>query len=148
MKTKPSLDSMKNLFLSLCLRSLRFIWRPGFKPGLLIVVTITEHASDVAPKGILRLLIHRLQIFLVKYGYLRSLQLCEDQGICEKLKKRVRNHVLAILTTYVETRLNYLIIQKNFNLVTTCPKNCKGRIIIFLSGGYHFWDLQTIFLKE
>ena len=40
------------------------------KPGLHIVVTIAEHASDVAPKRILRLSIHRLQIFLVKCGYL------------------------------------------------------------------------------
>ena len=24
----------------------------------------------------------------------------------------------------------------------------KGWTIIFLSGGYHFWDLQTIFLKN
>ena len=52
-----------------------------------------------------RLLTHRLQIFLVKYEYLRSLQLCDDQGILEKLKKGVCNHVLAILTTYMETRL-------------------------------------------
>ena len=41
-----------------------------FKPGLHIVVTIAEHASDVAPKKILRLSIHRWQIFLVKYEYL------------------------------------------------------------------------------
>ena len=56
------------------------------KPGLHIVVTIAEHAPDVAPK--LRLSMHRLQIFLVKYEYLRSLQLRGDQGIREKLKKR------------------------------------------------------------
>ena len=56
------------------------------KPGLHTVATIVEYASDVAPKGILRLSIHRLQIFLVKYEYLRSLQQCKDQGIPEKLK--------------------------------------------------------------
>ena len=61
-----------------------------------------ENASDIDPKRILRLSIHRLQIFLVKYDYLRSLQLREDQGIREKC---VCNHVLAILTTYMETRL-------------------------------------------
>ena len=77
----------------------------AFKPGLHIVVTIAEHASDVAPKRILKLSIHRLQLFIVKCEYLRSLQLCEDQGIREKLKKRVCNHVLAILTTLLETRL-------------------------------------------
>ena len=37
------------------------------KPGLYIALTIPEHASDVAPKRILRLLIHRFQIFLEKY---------------------------------------------------------------------------------
>ena len=73
--------------------------------GNTVVVTITEDASNVAPKRILRLSIHRLQIFLVKYEYLRSLQLCEDQGISEKIKKRVCHHVLAMLTTKMETRL-------------------------------------------
>ena len=72
--------------------------------GLHIVVSIAEHATDVAPKRNLRLLIHRLQKFLVKYEHLWLLQLCEDQDIREKLKKRVCNHVLAILTTYTETR--------------------------------------------
>ena len=56
------------------------------KPGLHIVVTIAEYAPDVAPKRMLRLSIQRLQIFLVKYEYLQSLQVCEDQGIREKLK--------------------------------------------------------------
>ena len=31
----------------------------------------------------------------------RPLQLCEDQGIREKLEKPVCNYVLAILTTYM-----------------------------------------------
>ena len=75
------------------------------KPGLHFVVTMAEPASDDAPRRILRLSTHQLQVFLVKYEYLRSLQLCKDQGILEKLKKRVCNHVLAILTTYMETRL-------------------------------------------
>ena len=34
--------------------------------------------------------------------------LFEDQGIREKLKKRVCNHVLAILTTYMETMLKLI----------------------------------------
>ena len=75
------------------------------KPGLHTVVTMAEHASDDAPKRNLRLPTHRLQIFFVKYEYLQSLQPCEDQGTREKLKKRVFNHVLAILTTYMETRI-------------------------------------------
>ena len=35
---------------------------------------------------VLKLSTYRLQIFLVKYKYLRSLELCEDQGIHEKVK--------------------------------------------------------------
>ena len=66
------------------------------KPGLHIVVTIAKHASDIAPKRILRLSIHRLQIFLVKCEYTP----CEYQGIPGKLKKRVCDHMLAILTTW------------------------------------------------
>ena len=75
------------------------------KPVLHIVVTITEYASDDPPKRVSKLPTYRLQIFLVKYECLRSLQLCEDQDKRGKLKKRVRKHVLAILTTYIETRL-------------------------------------------
>ena len=55
---------------------------------------------------VLNLPAYRLQIFLMKDEYLRSLQLCEDQGIHGKLKKHVRKHVLAIIATYMETRLS------------------------------------------
>ena len=44
----------------------------NLKPGLHIVVTIAEHACDHVLKKVLKLLIYRLQIFLVKYEYLRS----------------------------------------------------------------------------
>ena len=64
-----------------------------------IVVTIAQQACDHVLKRALKLLIYRSQTFLVKY------KLCEDQGIPGKLKKRVRNLVLAILMTYRETRL-------------------------------------------
>ena len=82
----------------------------SLRPGLHVVVTIPEHASDVAPKRILRLLIHRLQYFLPRNmnavacdhnNYVKT----KDKGIREKLKKRVCNGVLAILTIYMETRL-------------------------------------------
>ena len=36
--------------------------------------------------SVLKLSTYRLQIFLVKYKYLLSLELCEDQGIHEKVK--------------------------------------------------------------
>ena len=67
------------------------------KPDFHIVVTIAEHACDHGLKRVLKLLIYRLQMYLVKHEYLRSLQLCEDQGIHGKLKKHVCNHVLATL---------------------------------------------------
>ena len=76
------------------------------KPGIdIVVVTIARHACDQVLKRILKLLIYRLQTFLVKCKYLRSIQLCEDQDIPAKLEKLVCNHVLVILTTYMETRL-------------------------------------------
>ena len=61
------------------------------KPGLHIVVTVTEHVCDHVLKRVLKLSSYRLQIFVVKYLFLQSLQLCEYRGICGKLKKRVRN---------------------------------------------------------
>ena len=75
------------------------------KPGLHAVVTIARYTYNRVLKRVLKLSTYRLQIFLVKYEYLLSLQLCEDQGIRRKLKKPVHKHVLAILTTYIETRL-------------------------------------------
>ena len=53
------------------------------------VVTIAKHACDHVLKRILKQSTYRLQIFLIKYEYLRSLQLCEDQGIRRKLKRNV-----------------------------------------------------------
>ena len=48
------------------------------KPGLHIIVTIAEHASDEVPNRFLKAVNTPLQILLVKYEYLRSLQLCND----------------------------------------------------------------------
>ena len=53
------------------------------------VVTIAKHAYGHVLKRVLKQSAYRLQIFLVKYEYLRSLQLCEDQGIRRKLKRNV-----------------------------------------------------------
>ena len=72
------------------------------KPGL--HVTIAEQACYHVLKGVLKLLIYRWQTSLVKY-----IQLFEDQGIPGKLKKRVRNLVLTILTTYTEARLKDVV---------------------------------------
>ena len=49
------------------------------------VVTIAKHACDHVLKRILKQ--STLQIFLIKYEYLRSLQLCEDQAYAESLKE-------------------------------------------------------------
>ena len=53
------------------------------------IVTITKHACDHVIKRVLKQSAYRLQIFLVKYEYLRSLQLCEDQDIRRKLKRNM-----------------------------------------------------------
>ena len=70
-----------------------------FKPGLHLkkVVTITKHACDHVLKRVLKQSAYRLQIFLVKYEYLRSLQLCEDQGIRRNLKNVSANMCLRFL---------------------------------------------------
>ena len=52
-------------------------------------MTIAKHACDHVLKRVLKQSAHRLQIFLVKYEYLRSLQLCEGQGIRRKLNRNV-----------------------------------------------------------
>ena len=51
------------------------------------VVTIAKHACHHVLKRVLKQSAYRLQIFLVKYEYLRSLQHCED--IRRKLKRNV-----------------------------------------------------------
>ena len=45
----------------------------GIKPGLHIVIRVAEHACDDASKRILKTSTYRLQIFLVRNQYLRSL---------------------------------------------------------------------------
>ena len=57
-----------------------------------------------------------LQVFLVKGPYLRSLERYKNQTIPVKLNKHAHKHVLEILTTYMETRLDkifeYAIVLK------------------------------------
>ena len=77
----------------------------SLKPGLHIVVRIAEHACDDTSKRILKLSKYRLQIFLGKDQYLSSLQQYGDQAIAVQLEKHVLQPMLAILTTYMETRL-------------------------------------------
>ena len=81
------------------------IVKPGRKPGLHIIERIAERACDNASKRILKLSTYRLKIFLVKYQNLSPLQRFTDQTISVQLKIHVRDYVLAILMTYMETRL-------------------------------------------
>ena len=81
----------------------------GLKPGLHIVIRVTEHACDDASKRILKPSTYRLQIFLVRDQYLRSLLPHGNQTIAGQLEKHVLKPMLAILTTYMETRLNFVI---------------------------------------
>ena len=53
------------------------------------VMTIAKHACDHVLKRVLEQSAYRLQIFIVKYEYLQSLQLCENQGIRRKFKRNV-----------------------------------------------------------
>ena len=82
------------------------------KLGLYIVVRVAEHACDDASKRILKLSTYRLQIFLGKDPYLSSLQQYGDQVIARQLEKHVLKPMLAILTTYMETTLKSLIVNK------------------------------------
>ena len=75
------------------------------KPGVLIVVTIAAYACNNASKRILKLSVHQFQIFFVRDQYLTSLHLYGYQAIWERINKHVRKHVLAIFTTYTDTRL-------------------------------------------
>ena len=77
----------------------------SLKPSLHIVVRVAEHACDDASKRILKPSTYRLQIFLVRDQYLRSLLSHGDQTIAGQLEKHVLKPVLATIRTYMETRL-------------------------------------------
>ena len=72
---------------------------------------ILEFKIDHLFHVVLTMLTYCLQIFLLKYKYLASLQLCEDQGITGNLEKHVCNNVPAILTTNVEIRLKRTVLS-------------------------------------
>ena len=86
----------------------------SLKPGLHIVVRVAEHACDDASKRILKPSTYRLQIFLVRDQYLRSLLPHGDQTIAGQLEKHVVKPMLAILTTYMETRLYVSVIPTGY----------------------------------
>ena len=88
------------------------LWCCCLKLGLHIVVRLAEHACDDALKRILKPSTCRLQIFLVRDQYLRSVIPHEDQTIAGQLEKHVLKPMLAILTTYMETRLKTQLMQQ------------------------------------
>ena len=65
------------------------------------------------------MLTYCLQIFLVKYKYLRSFQLGKDQGITGNPEKQVCNHMLAIFTTNVETGLKRTVLSSSQSMFYT-----------------------------
>ena len=67
------------------------------KPGLHI--RVAEHACDDASQRILKPSTYRLQIFIVRDKYLRSLLPNGDQAIAGQLKKHVLKPMFAILPT-------------------------------------------------
>ena len=76
------------------------------KPGLhIVVVRVAEHDSGDVSKRILTPSIYRSQIFLSRDQYLLSLLPHGDQAIAGQIEKHVLEPMLAILTTYMETRL-------------------------------------------
>ena len=81
------------------------------KPGVHIVVRVEEHVCDDVSKKILKPSTYQLQIFLVRDQYLRSLLPHGDHVIAGQLEEHVPKPKLAILTTYMETRL-YIVILK------------------------------------
>ena len=83
-----------------------------FKPCLHIVVRVAEHACDDASRKILKPSTYRLQLFLVSDHYLRSVIPHGDQTIAGQLEKDVLKPMLAILMTYMETRLYNSCLQK------------------------------------
>ena len=66
----------------------------SIKPGLPITVRVAEHACDDASKRILKPSTYRLQIFLVRDQYLRSLLPHGDKTIAVQLEKHVLKPML------------------------------------------------------
>ena len=89
------------------------------KPDLDIVVTIATHTCDQVLKRVLKLSTCQLQIFLVNYEDLQSLQLCEDQSISGKFQECRIYNILHSGWDIVATSMHALplprvkIIQRN-----------------------------------
>ena len=96
----------------------------ALEPGLYIVTTIVEHVYDYILSKVLKLSKYRLAIFLVKDHHLESLQIYGNQAIPGQIKKHVCKHVLAILTTYMETKNIRLAGLRQFNTIQHVLSKC------------------------
>ena len=81
---------------------------------------VAEHACDNVSKRILKPSTYRLQMFLARDQYLRSLPPHRDQAIAGQLEKHVLKPMLAILTTYMQTRLSEQIVREKDVLGHMC----------------------------
>ena len=75
------------------------------KIGLHIVVRVAEHACHGASKRVFKPPTYRLQIFFCERSIFTILLPQGDQTIAGQLEKHVLKPMLAIVTTYMETRL-------------------------------------------
>ena len=91
------------------------------------VVTIAKHACDHVLKRVLKQLAYLLQMFLVKYEYLRSLQLCEDQGIRRKFKRNVYANMCLSFLQFI-SRPAFKKMHKTF---ATVKKGLTAKILCF-----------------
>ena len=87
-------------------------------------MTIAKHACDHVIKRVLKQSAYRLQIFLVEYEYLRSLQLCEDQGIRRMLKRNVSANMCLRFLQLIR-RPGFKKMHKTF---ATVKKRLKAKI--------------------
>ena len=99
---------------------------------------VGEHACDDASKRILKLSRYRLQILLVKDQYLRSLLSYGDQIIAGQLEKHLLKPMLAILTTYMETRL-----QGNLQERPNRGKLLKIMLIVVISNSPYGGEVRN-----
>ena len=106
-------------------------------PGLHIVVRIAEDACDDASEEDFKAVRISIEKVSSEISKLRSFQRQGEQAVSAHLKIHVPNHVLAILSTYMETRLK-ISMKKEHNSVRAVPFQ------IFLNGPFD----NFLLLKE
>ena len=113
----------------------------AFMPGLHIVVRAAKYACDDASIRILKPSTYRLQIFLVRDQYLRSLLPHRDQAIAGQLEKHVLKSMLVILTTYMETRLLCFSYLHKLTFLILIER-IKGVLNLILTSGQLFLAIK------